>query len=197
MFHPVFAATTAAGSITPVMLSDEFLVRTVPGGLRFAGRGHAQRFPATAATPLILGEHSTVLVFECVAHWQRQIWFAIKRPRDEGDGAPRNQLANENDTTPPFVRTLAPDIKAQVYFLEIAMQRNGQTDHARVEKEKADNADERLAFVEIDLGFYGDERLEDFRIDGEIEHRQVTPVRGEERSHGGSRPAGAGRSMFN
>ena len=63
------------------------------------------------------------------------------------------------------------------------MQRNRQADHARVEEEKADDADERLAFVKIQLGFDRDERLKNFRVDGEVEHGQVTPVRDEKRSH--------------
>jgi hypothetical protein len=114
-------------------------------------------------------------------HRQRGIRFAVENSRDESDRAPRNQLAHEHDSAPPFLRALSPDIEPQVHFLEIAMKRDRETDDARVEEHKTDNAEERLAVVEIEFRVNRDQRLKDLRVDGEVQHRQVTPVRGEKR----------------
>src|SRR6478672_2608946 len=154
MFDAVFAATVAARGVTPVMFGDEFLVRSVLGGLWFTARSHRQRFPAPTATPLIFGEEAAVLVLKHVTHWQRQVRLAVKRPRDQSDCATRNQLADKDDTASPFVRAFSADIKAQVHFLEIAMKRNRQTDHACVEKQKSDDAQKSLPVVEIQLSVH-------------------------------------------
>src|ERR1700736_3649449 len=127
MLPAVLAATRAARSITPIMLRDELLVRSLRRSPRFAGRRHRQRFPTLAAPPLIFREDASVLVLERMTHRQRRIRFAIKCPGDDCDRRPRNEFADKDDSTPPFVATLPPDIKPQVHFLEIAMQRNRQT----------------------------------------------------------------------
>src|SRR5213082_907795 len=58
---------------------------------------------------------------------------------------------------------------------------------ARVEKKKTDHAEKCLALVEIQFRLTRHQRLQDFRIGDEIQHRQVTPVRGEKWfEHGGS-----------
>src|SRR5437773_7769102 len=110
MFDAVFAAAGAARGVAPVMLGDEFLVRSLPGALRLAARSHRQRFPAAAAPPLILGKDAPFLVLEDVPHRERGIRLAVKCPRDEGDRAPRNQLPHKNNTAPPFVRAFSADI---------------------------------------------------------------------------------------
>src|SRR2546423_5202259 len=181
MFDAVFAASITSRGVTPVMFGDEFLVRPVAGTLRLADCSHRQRFPAPAASPLILSKDATVLVLERVPHRQRQIRLAIKRAGDERDGSAWHQLPNENDTAPPFARAFPPDIKTEIHFLEIAMERDGQTDEARIEKKEANDADERLALMKVELGLDGNERLKNFRVDGEVQHCQVTPVRGEKR----------------
>ena len=44
-------------------------------------------------------------------------------------------------------------------------------------EERADDAEVSFVVVEIELGAGGHMRRENFRIDGEVEHGQVTPVR--------------------
>src|SRR5436305_15193947 len=68
MFDAVFAAAGAPGGVTPIMFRNEFLMRTISGGLRFAGRSHGQRLPPPVPPPLVLGRNATVLVFESVSH---------------------------------------------------------------------------------------------------------------------------------
>ena len=64
------------------------------------------------------------------------------------------------------------------------MERNWQTEEARVEKQKPDYAQKRFTVFEIDLSSWRNERREDLRIDCEIEHGEISPIRGEQRSHG-------------
>ena len=59
------------------------------------------------------------------------------------------------------------------------MERDGETHDSRVEKKETDHAEKCPALVEIQLRVSRDQRLEDFRIGDEIQHRQVTPVRGQ------------------
>jgi hypothetical protein len=58
-----------------------------------------------------------------------------------------------------------------------------------IEKE-ADDAEVGLVVVEIELGTGGHMRRENFRIDGEVEHGEVTPVRGQKRLQHRSRGSG-------
>jgi hypothetical protein len=126
-------------------------------------------------------------VFEHVSHRQRQIGLAVKGPRDERDSAPGDQLAHKHNTTAPFIPALTPDIEAKIHFLKITVERNGQPYDACVEKQETDNAEVRLTLVKIEFGVAGNKRLKNLRIDGEIQHRQVTPVRREKRfSHQGA-----------
>src|SRR5437764_14744878 len=120
-------------------------------------------------------------------HRQRRVRFALKCWRDDCDRVPRHQLADKDDATPPFIATRSAHIKTEVHFLEIAMEWNGKSDDARVEKKKTDHAEKCLALVEIQFRLTRHQRLQDFRIGDEIQHRQVTPVRGEKWfEHGGS-----------
>ena len=48
-------------------------------------------------------------------------------------------------------------------------------------EEKADDAEVSFVVVEIELGAGGHMRRENFRIDGEVEHGQVTSIRGQKR----------------
>jgi len=48
-------------------------------------------------------------------------------------------------------------------------------------EEEADDAEVSFVVVEIELGASGHMRCENFRIDGEVEHGEVTPVCGQKR----------------
>ena len=48
-------------------------------------------------------------------------------------------------------------------------------------EQEADDAEVGFVVVEIELGVDGHMRRENFRIDGEVEHGEVTPVRGQKR----------------
>src|SRR5205814_7040260 len=61
------------------------------------------------------------------------------------------------------------------------MERDREINDARIEEKKTDDAEEGLVAVKIELGLDRNQRLQNFRVDGEVQHRQVTPVRGEKR----------------
>ena len=114
-----------------------------------------------------------------MAHRQRGIGLVIKRAGDHGDRLSRNEFADKGDSAPPVIDILSTHIKTQIHFLEIAMPWNRQTEDARVEKEESDDTQEGSPFVKIELCPVREQRLQEFRVGGEIQHRQVTPIRSE------------------
>src|SRR5207237_5316974 len=111
-----------------------------------------------------------------VLQGEGDIALPVKCTRNKSNCAARHKLADKNDPPPPGISRFSPHIKAQVHFLEIAMQRDRQTEKTGIEKQKSDNADERFAVFTIDLGTGWNERLNQSRIDNVIQHRQITPV---------------------
>jgi hypothetical protein len=79
-------------------------------------------------------------VFDFVFHRYGEIIFPVTRARDERDRAPRDKLADENHTAPPHIRRSSSHIETQIYFFEVAVQWDGETQKTRVEKEKSDHA---------------------------------------------------------
>ncbi len=143
------------------MFGDEFGVRTGRNCLRFAARTHLKRFPFRSASPRILDLQLKIDMFDVVFHRQREIRLAVKSARHERDGAFGHEFAHKNHAAPPRVRRFFANVKPQIHFFKITMQRNGQTEQARIEEKKADDADEGLSIFVIDLGAGRDERRND------------------------------------
>src|SRR5437588_2494796 len=177
MFDAVLARAFATRGVAPIMFGNELFVRT--GRLRFAVRGHSEMFPFIAAAPLVFHSHNSVSVFHFAAHREGEIRLAVEDARGDGDGDFGDEFADENDAASPGVGGFFAHVKAQIYFFEIAMPWNGEAAHSRVIEEEADDAEVSFVVVEIELGADRHMRREDFRIDGEVEHGQVTPVRGQ------------------
>jgi hypothetical protein len=165
------------------MFGDELFVRT--GRLRFAVRLHGEMFPFIAAAPLVLHSHNSVSVFHFAAHREGEIRLAVENARGHGDGDFGDEFADENDPASPGVgcepHGLFAHVKAQIYFFEIPMPWNGEAADNGVIEEEADDAEVGFVIVEIELGAGGHMRRENFRVDGEVEHGEVTPVRGQKR----------------
>ena len=155
--------------------------------MRFAVRVHREMFPFIAAVPLVFRSHNSIFVFHFAAHREGQIRFAVENARGDGDGDFGDEFADENDAASPGVGGFFAHIKAQIYFFEVPMARNGQAADNCVIEEEADDAEVGFVVVEIDLGAGGHMRREDFRIDGEVEHGEVTPVRGQKRFQHGAK----------
>src|SRR5207237_10932502 len=121
---------TSTRVVAPIMFGDEFFVRT--GRLRFAMRVHGEMFPFIAAAPLVFHSHNSVSVFHFAAHREGEIRLAVENARGDGDGDFGDEFTDENDAASPGVgcepHGLFANIKAQIYFFEIAMPRNGQAE---------------------------------------------------------------------
>ena len=72
-----------------------------------------------------------------------------------------------------------PNVEAQVYFLEIAVKRKGNSENAGPKKKKSDHADIGDRVKRIEFQAARDQSLEQLRINGVIEHHEVPPFRGE------------------
>ena len=144
--------------------------------MRFAGCAHLEKFPFLPAPPAIFDAQRAIDMLYVVLHGEGDIALPVKCTSNKSNCAARHKLADKNDPAPPGISRFSPHIKAQVHFLEIAMQRDRQTEKTGIEKQKSDNADERFAVFTIDLGTGGNERVNQSRIDDVIQHRQITPV---------------------
>ncbi len=84
------------------MFRDEFRRGNRPEYLRFAVRAHFKRLPFDrAATNIRLSFR--IAMFDFVFHRNGEIGFPVERARDDGDGATRNQFANEDHAAPPGI----------------------------------------------------------------------------------------------
>src|SRR4030095_14254321 len=120
-----------------------------------------------------------------VLHGQGEIALPVKCTSNKGNRAARHQLAHKNYAASPGIGRFSSHIETQIHFLKIAMQRDRKTEKASIEKQKSDDAHERLAVFIIDLGASGNERFNQGGVDNIIQHRQVTPVSGEKGLHVG------------
>src|SRR6266581_3271522 len=116
-------------------------------------------------------------------HRQCGVGLAVKCAGNYRDRPARHKFADENHTAPPRISGFFPNIEAQVHFLEIPMQRNWKAEQARVEKEKANNTQKRLAIFVVDFSASRNKGREQARIDDVIQHRKVTPVSSEKWLH--------------
>jgi hypothetical protein len=130
-------------------------------------------------------------VLETRAHRQRGIGLTIKRASHHRDRLPWNELADKSDSAPPVIDDFPAHIKTQIYLLEIAMQRNWQTENARVQEEKSNDAQKSSSLVKIKLRPARQQRFQQFRIRHEIQHREVAPIRGEKWFEHGDRRGGS------
>src|SRR5215218_442331 len=149
------------------MLGNELLVRTARYDLGLSCPAHADRFPNRAVSPTILDRHFLVPFDDVMPHRQRRIRLAVEDSRHYRNRSSRHQLAHECYSASPAIACLAPDIKAEIYLLEIPMQRNRQTKETGLEKQETDNADECAAFVEIEFSPARNAAREERRIDRE------------------------------
>ena len=75
-----------------------------------------------------------IAVIDVVFHREREIVLSMEDAGDQSDRASRHELANKDHTTSPSVGRFFSDIKSQVYFFEIAMERNRETKQPSVQK---------------------------------------------------------------
>lgn len=99
--------------------------------------------------------------------------FAAKETCHQRDGAPWNELANENDAAPPVLRALPSHVKPENDLLEGAVERNRQAGNACIEKEKADNALKVISLTNMQLCPWRNEPRQKLWLDLEADDRKV------------------------
>ena len=115
-----------------------------------------------------------------MAHGQGAVRLAVKRAGHKGDEVARHQFTHEDHPAPPFPSHLTPHVEAEVHLLKVPVMREGKAQHARVEKTKSDHAYESLAVVEIQFRAARHEWAQHRRINRVVQHRELTPLGGEE-----------------
>ncbi len=128
--------------------------------------------------PLVLGKQR--LRLDPVTHAHCRVLLAIDKPRHRSDRQLRDDLANEDNATPPSIRLLATHIKAEVHLLEVPISRNRNADHPRIEEHEADHADEGPPLPVVELRTIGHQVAEQPRIDCIVEHHQMSPIGSQE-----------------
>ena len=109
--------------------------------------------------------HATVVFTECNAS-------------NGCDSIFRHEFANEDDASLPLV----PHVEAKVHLFKRAVKWNRDSREAGVLELEAHKARIGFAVELIELRACGNERLEQRRVDGVVEHKEMAPVGGEERS---------------
>jgi hypothetical protein len=112
----------------------------------------------------------------------------VDEVRDGRDGGARHELLHEHDAAPvrqvPLgVGHVAAHVEAEVQFLEVAVEGDGDAQHPRVEEEEPHDADPAAPVVEVELGAGGHAIAQKRRVDRVVEHHEVAPLGGEERGH--------------
>lgn len=158
------------------MFGDEFGFGTELQLLRLTLRGDFDSVLATAKLPEIFGG----VCGQGMAHGQADVVLVVKSARGVGDDRARNNLLDEHDAATPAIRGFAAHVKPEVDLLEISVKGKGNSPHARLEKQKADNAHERFAVPQIQFRAGRQPGFQYGGCDLEIEHRQMAPLGGEE-----------------
>lgn len=116
-----------------------------------------------------------------MAHRERDVFFAVSDAGDGGDGAARDNFAEEDDAAANFAGCFAADVEAEIDFVEIRVERDGEeAKELRLQKAKADEAHVGFAGEGIEFGAARDVRAEEGEIGFVVEHQKVAPFGGEE-----------------
>jgi hypothetical protein len=81
-----------------------------------------------------------------MSHRESTVILSVHETRDLCNGPPGHNFADEDDSSPHGRAFAAPDIQAEIYFLEIRMKRNTtKSEESGAEKSEAHKAYERPA----------------------------------------------------
>jgi hypothetical protein len=93
-----------------------------------------------------------------------------------------DELADEDHAATHLAADLAAYVEAQVHFLERAVPRDRDAEHARIAKEETDDAHVQRSATAIHFDARGYERGEQGRRNLVVQHHEVAPLGSEERS---------------
>src|SRR5688572_22939684 len=174
MFDLVFVgAVFTAFRIAPVVLDDEFTVRSFSWNAKVVAAANREAIIAFGLVPAVLDN----VAVSGVRHPPAFVRLAIEGAGDFGDSVTRDDLLDEHDATANLTVRFAADVKAQVYFLEIHMEGDKEIQHPRIEKHEANKADEAFALVQVELGADGNARGKEGGVHLVVRHDQIPPFR--------------------
>src|SRR5687768_10944262 len=179
MFHPVLQrATVPVRAVAPRAISEERLLRVRRRMLGLALSGHHKLAPTTFLLPRILSHQrcGAVRSFDPVAHRARFIRLVVREPRSGSHRGDRNHLLDEPDAVAQFRTHTATYVHAEIHFLERLVQRNGNSEDARVSEMKSDEAHVSTASPFIELCPGGHVLRNQVRSDTVVQKGQVTPL---------------------
>jgi hypothetical protein len=83
------------------------------------------------------------------AHWARGVAFVVDAIGDERHGPAGRDFFYEDDAAADFIANLAADVKAQVDFREVCVERHRDAEQADALELEANDTDVRLPVKQI------------------------------------------------
>lgn len=147
--------------------------------------------PAAAELPSVLCGEERVGGGELAAGGDGDVGLFVDAAGDEGDGAARDELADEDDAAfDAAVGLAAADVETEVDLFETGVEGDGEAFDADAVEEEGDEGDVAAGFgaggwaVEIELEAAWEVGLEERGLDGVLRHDELAPLGGEEGGHG-------------
>jgi hypothetical protein len=125
-----------------------------------------------------------------VARGDGEVGLVVEGAGDPGDGAARDELADEDDAAlEAAVGFAAADVEAEVDLLKARVQRDGEALDADAVEEEGDEGDVAAGLavgvmVEVELEAVGKIGHEQLWFYGVLRHDELAPLGGEEGGHG-------------
>src|SRR5260370_29964760 len=126
---------------------------------------------------------STLFPYTTLFRSHGLVVLTVEQTCNERDATARHDFLDEDDTSAPFVLRLPADVEAQVDFLEVAMERDGDPANPGVSKQEADDTDVGLATPTFQFCMRWHSGGEDRRVHLIVQHREVVPTGREKGAH--------------
>src|SRR3954466_2114712 len=116
---------------------------------------------------------------DAVLHRHCAVRLVVRELRGSRYKKKRHHLPDEDHARANLVANAPPHIEAQVHLLEVLVKKRGQSEDVRVEEQECNEAQVVSAIPVVELRPLGQMRGEHGPVDLVVEHREVSPVRGE------------------
>src|SRR5437763_1012666 len=106
-----------------------------------------------------------------MAHWHSSIMFFVKTISYKSNHRFRNYLAYKYSTPLPFFTIKMPDIKPEIYFFKINVERPFYPNNLRVLKKESNHTNQNFTLPKIKNCKWWQVRFQDIRINFIIKHQ--------------------------
>src|SRR5262249_36012163 len=150
--------------VAPIMLRDELVKGSVARSRKIAGGTGLQTMELRVVSPQIRHANSprveTAIQFDSMGHRRTNVILTLEETGPPGDHGPGHELLNEDNGSSPAVRRLTPDVKPQIDFLKVLMERYWHPKHSGPHEHKSHERDEGLTLPRIQFRAERHERPE-------------------------------------